>query len=400
MMKKILIVISDMGLGGAQRSLLSFLRCLTDAGQLEKYQIHLMVVNPTGGFYAQIPQEILKIDPPKALRWLGTAFSKQLLTTHFSLRCLFAEISWILQKKLGRFPKQWNIQQKLWSCWKKEIPNLAEQYDVAISYIDGCSNYYVMEKVSAKKKVLWIHNEYQKLQYDPEYDRPYYEKADSIITISPKCRQCILQEFPKFQEKVHVLENITVSAEVLEKSLTGDCKEFLEYPGLKLLSVGRLNAQKGYDLAIESAKLLKKENLAFLWLVLGEGPEHQSLQQQIDSNGLADCFRLMGNCENPYSYMAKCDFLVQTSRFEGKSVVLDEARALGKPVIVTDYTTARDSVDHGKTGWIVPMTARAVADGIQMLHQNETLKNRIAAHINSLSKGNEAELQKYIQYMF
>lgn len=398
-MKKILIVISDMGLGGAQRSLLSFLKCLNDSQQKTQYEIDLMVVNPVGGFYAQIPQEIKQLMPPKALRWLGTAFSKKLVTKHFSFNCVFGQVKWLLKKKLGKFPKQWNIQQKLWSCWKDRIPALPGHYDAAISYIDGFPNYYIMEKVSAKKKVLWIHNEYQKLQYDPEYDRPFYEKADGIITISDKCRQCILEAFPQLQEKVHILENISVSSEVLKKSGAGDCSEFLTYDGLKLLSVGRLNAQKGYDLAIDSAKILRDQGISFLWLVLGDGPERQSLQQQIDRYNLNNCFRLLGNCENPYGYMADCDFMVQSSRFEGKSVVLDEAKILSKPVVVTNYTTAKDAVEHGKTGWITPMSALGIAEGIMKLHQDAALQSSIVEHLQALPKGNEAELQKYIQYM-
>jgi len=398
-MKKILIVISDMGLGGAQRSLLSFLKCMNASQQVTQYEINLMVVNPTGGFYAQIPQEIKQLMPPKALCWLGSTFSKRLLTKHFSVKCVFGKVKWMLKKKLGMFPERWNTQQKLWSCWKNQIPALAGYYDAAISYIDGFPNYYIMEKVSAKKKVLWIHNEYQKLQYDPEYDRPFYEKADRIITISDKCRQCILEVFPQFQEKVHILENISVSSEVLEKSGAGDCPEFLTYDGLKLLSVGRLNAQKGYDLAIESAKILRDQGISFLWLVLGDGPERQSLQQQIDRNALNEYFRLLGNCDNPYSYMAHCDLLVQSSRFEGKSVVLDEARILCKPVVVTNYTTAKDAVEHGKTGWITPMSPQGVAEGVLKLHRDAELRNSIVEHLQALPKGNEKELQKYIQSM-
>ncbi len=399
-MKKILIVINDMGMGGAQRSLLSFLKCLQTSQWMEQYQVHIMVVDPSGGFYTQIPREFTQILPPVELHWLGSAFSKELLTKHFSVKCLLGEMKWLLKKRLGQFPKQWNVQQRLWDCWKDSIPELPGHYDVAVSYLDGFPNYYVMDKVQADKKVLWIHNEYQKLSYDPVYDRPYYEKADSIITISPKCRQCILQEYPLLEEKVHVLENITVPAEVLEKSRQGECPEFAGFHGLKLLSVGRLNTQKGYDLAIESAKILRDQGLSFLWLILGDGPERQVLQQQIDSNGLDDCFQLLGNRNNPYSYMAGCDILVQSSRFEGKSVVLDEAKILCKPIVVTDYTTAKDAISHGVTGWITPITAQGIGEGIWKLYQDAELKNRIVENLTALPKGNEAELLKYLQNMF
>lgn len=399
-MKKILIVINDMGMGGAQRSLLSFLKCLHSSPQMAQYQVHIMVVDPAGGFYAQIPQGFTQLQPPKELHWLGTAFSKALLTRYFSVKCLLGEAKWLLKKRLGLFPKSWNVQQKLWDCWKDRVPELPGHYDVAVSYIDGYPNYYVMDKVQADKKVLWVHNEYQKLAYDPVYDRSFYEKAHSIITISPQCRQCILQEYPALGEKVHILENITVPAEVLEKSRQGECPEFAGFDGLKLLSVGRLNPQKGYDLAIESAKILRDQGISFLWLVLGEGPERQALQEQIDSNGLCDCFRLLGNRNNPYSYMAGCDILVQSSRFEGKSVVLDEAKILCKPIVVTDYTTAKDAISHGVTGWITPITAQGIGDGILKLYRDTELRKRIVENLTALPKGNEAELGKYLQNMF
>lgn len=394
-MKKILIVIGDMRIGGAQRSLLSFLKCLE--GLKHQYKIDLMVVDPAGEFLHQIPSGIQILEPPTELRWLGTAFGKKLLKEHFSLKCLWGQMVWLLGKK--GFPKGWNTQQKLWHCWKKRIPSLPGHYDAAISYIDGFPNYYLIEKVRADKKVLWIHNEYQKLQYDREYDHSFYEQADSIITISQRCKDCIAQAFPEFQSKVHILENITVSQEILEKSRVGEYPEFADYPGLKLLSVGRLNAQKGYDLAIESSVILQKAGVPFLWLVLGEGPDRAQLEAQIASCNMQEHFRLLGSRENPYSYMAACDILVQSSRFEGKSVVLDEAKILCKPVVVTNYTTAGDSVEHGKTGWITDMTPQAVAEGILKLYQDWAQTDAITAHLQSLDKGNEAELQQYIQLM-
>lgn len=398
-MKKALIVISNMELGGAQRSLLSFLQCICGSDWEKQYEIDLMVIDPVGAFLSQVPPQVHIVEPPKQLRWLGTAFGKELLTRHFSFRCLLRQCTWIAKKKLHRFPKKWNVQQRLWSVWKSLIPAWPTHYDVAVSYIDGSPNYYVMEKVSADKKALWVHNEYQKLGYDPEFDRKYYESAQSIITISPKCRQCILEEYPHLSQRVYVLENITVTKEVLEKSRAGQCPEFTNASGLKLLSVGRLNSQKGFDMAIESAKILKEQGIEFLWLVLGEGPDRQMLEQMIQDLNVGDCFRLLGSRDNPYAYMAKCDYLVQSSRFEGKSLVLDEAKILNTPVIVTDYTTARDSVEHGKTGWIVSMSPQGIAQGIAELGENPQCKETIVSYLKNLPKGNEEELRKYTQYM-
>lgn len=398
-MKKVLIVIHDMRIGGAQKSLVSFLQCLTASQMGKEYEISLMVIDPNGPFLKQIPESVKLISPPKPLRWLGSAFGKELLLHHFSFGSLWGECCWLIRKKLKRLPKAYNLQQKLWHSWKSRIPVNRKEYDVAISYIDGVPNYYVVEKVLAKKKVLWVHNEYEKLGYCPDYDKSYYEQADGIVTISEKCRQSLIQAFPAQQEQVHILENISSASDIIGKSRQGECPEFADSTGVKLLSVGRLNPQKGYDLAISAAKLLQEQGVDFLWLVLGDGPDREVLQQKIDDCGLQSRFRLLGSRENPYTYMQCCDLLVQSSRFEGKSVVLDEARVLSKAAVVTNYATVRDSVEHGKTGWITEMTPEDLAEGILLLCRDKALRADIEEYLQNLPKGNEAELHQYLRIM-
>lgn len=397
-MKKILIVIGDMKIGGAQKSLLSFLKCLSASNEMAQYQVDLMVVDPVGEFYPQIPEKIRLLPAPKPLRWLGSALSVKLLTQQFSVRCLLTELGWLVRKRLGKFPGKWNTQQKLWHCWKEIVPQLPGHYDTAVSYIDGFPNYYVMEKVKADKKVLWVHSEYQKMQYDPTYDRPFYQNADSIITISEQCRQCILQEFAECA--VCVLENITVARDVQEKSLAGDCPEFSGFDGLKLLTVARLNPYKGVDIAIDGAAELKKQGIPFLWLVVGDGPEHERLQAQIDRLALGAQFCLLGSRGNPYPYMRACDILVQPSRVEGKSIVLDEAKILEKLIVATNYTTVKDSLRHLQTGVITEMNPQALAQGILQLHQDPSLQQQIKENVRQLPQEDGALLRRYIDTMF
>lgn len=397
-MKKILIAITDMGMGGAQKSLLAFLQCLTASAEGKDYDIHLMVVDPSGAFLSQIPPQVKLIAPQKELRWLGSHLSKKLFKECFSWRGVIGECWWLLRKKLKLFDEKLNIQQRMWQCWHHLIPDWQEHYDIAISYIDGYPNYYVMDKVQADKKVLWIHNEYQKLGYDPEFDERFYTACNQIVTISEQCRQCVLQDFPQYEDKVCVLENITVSAAVIRQS-DGLCEEFAHTAGLKLLSVGRLNAQKGYHLAIGAAKRLKDAGVDFLWLILGEGPERQNLQQLIDKFELSDRIRLLGERSNPYPYMKQCDILVQSSLFEGKSVVIDEAKMLCKPIVATNYTTVSASICHGESGWIVDIKEEAVFEGIMRLKEDGQLRQRIIQHLQQLPKGNEQELCEYVSVM-
>ena len=395
-MKKILIVIRDMKIGGAQKSLLSFLQSLSPSQAGREVELHLMVIHPYGPFLPQIPDHINLVKAPKELLWISMPMCSKLLR-YLSVRSTLGELCWLLRK--FRKSSQ-HIDQQKWACWKPFVPNHSQKYDVAISYIDGCPNYYVMDKVQADKKVLWVHSDYQKQAYDSEFDRPFFEKSDAIVTISDQCRQSIVTALPQMAEKVHVLENITASDAVVQKSEAGECPEFADAKGLKLLTVGRLHPQKGIDLAVGAAKLLKEAGIPFLWLVAGEGAQRADLQKMIDDSDLSQYFQLLGSRENPYAYMAKCDMMVQPSRVEGKSIVLDEAKILCKPIVVTNYATVRDAVVHGQTGWIVDMDARGICEGILHLYRNPQLCRTMTENLRKMPKGNEEELERYVKIMF
>ena len=79
--------------------------------------------------------------------------------------------------------------------------------------------------------------------------------------------------------------------------------------------------------------------------------------------------------------MHYANILVQTSYFEGKSVVLDEAKILNKPIVVTNYNSVYDQIKHDVTGIIVEMNPLSIANGIQNLLINEELKRTIITNL-------------------
>ena len=398
-MKKILIVICDMKIGGAQRSLLSFLQEFCAQGEAENTEIHLLPLNPVGEYMEQIPEGVRLLTPDHTLRWLGSRMNMKLLAVWFSLRGLAGELLWLGRKALGLHRKELNIQQRVWENWRGLISARKESYDAAIAYIDGIPAYYVMDKVKAKKKVLWLHSDYRMQAYDPDYDRTYYARCDAAVTVSEECRETLCQAFPEYREKTCVLENIS-SGSILQKSLDGVCPEYADTKGWKLLSVGRLHVQKGMDIAIQAAERLARRGVDFTWLIVGEGSERANLEAMIREKALTARVKLIGSRENPYKYMRECDILVQTSRVEGKSIVLDEAKMLGKPAVVTHYPTVSDAIAQEETGLIVETEPDAIAEGIIRMMQDETLRIRIEENLRHLPKGNEKELRRYIEILF
>lgn len=398
-MKKILIVIYDMRIGGAQRSLLSFLQTLAKDARCGEYEIDVMPFCPVGELLSQIPTGIRIRRPDNVLYWLAARMNKALFR-HFSFRGLAGKLLWFLCRALRLLPQEGHVQQRLWRVWRRLVPALRQPYDVAISYIDGTANYYVIDKVTAKKKVLWLHSDYQQQGYDAEFDRRYYAACDAAVAVSPQCRQGLSRAFEEYRDRIVELKNISSGELILAQSLKGACPEYEGKDALRLLTVGRLHWMKGIDIAIKAAAQLKASGVTFVWLVIGEGEEHERLQNMILEAGVADCFHFLGARENPYVYMKNCDILVQPSRVEGKSIALYEAQILGKPCVITAYPSAADAVIHEETGLIVEMDAQAVSGGIRRLACDHALRERIENRLKRMPKGNESELDRYIDVMF
>lgn len=162
-----------------------------------------------------------------------------------------------------------------------------------------------------------------------------------------------------------------------------------------IVSVGRLTEAKGFDMAIDALKILKERKVPVHWWIVGDGELRECLEKQVRSNGVEQYLTFLGSKSNPYPYMNNADLIVQTSRWEGKSVVLDEAKILGKPILATAYATVKDQVENGKEGVIVEMNAESIAKGIECLVEDESVLNRIRNYLMARDYGNQSEIVKY-----
>lgn len=102
----------------------------------------------------------------------------------------------------------------------------------------------------------------------------------------------------------------------------------------RVLTIARLAPQKGLDLLLEAATLIKQRGIDFTWLVAGDGPLKAQLNQQIAAADLP--VKLLGRREDIGALLAQADVVVQTSYWEGQPLTLREAMQAGRAIVATD----------------------------------------------------------------
>ena len=390
-MKDVLITIYGLGCGGAEKSLLSFLEFLPR----DKWNVDLIVANPHGIFMDRIPSYVHVLDDLYELENFSTPLEdrrKKVCGVHDFI----CQAGWKLMYPILKKKEKLSYGEAKWKLWGKHLPALEEKYDLAVSYMNGFTNYYVMEKVNADKKILWVHNEFEKLGYDYHFEAPFYGEADAVVTISESCRDSILRVYPEIGDKVYVLENISSAVTIREMAEKTTEDEYFRYDKIKILSVGRLMEQKAFDLAVKAAGILKERKLEFIWYIIGEGELRLQLENLIQEKGLGDYVKFPGIKMNPYPYIAKCDIFVQSSKYEGKSIALDEAKILCRPIVVTNYVTVSNSIMDGVNGMISDMDETDLADKIQTLIEHKEIRESFTEQLRREKNGNEDEIYKYI----
>ena len=387
MKKKLLFIIPSLCSGGAERSLVTLLTLLT---QTDRYEIDLLLFREEGLFLPAVPQGVTVLSGGEKY----AAFDGSLIgAVKYGLAHIDPAFAWNRLRYAGALKN--GDRAGVWNTLKKALPVFPTEYDAAVGYLEGNALYFCAECVKAKKRIGYVHNDYNKLGLSAEFDRPFVEKLDSFVTVSSECANVLAQQFPEAAEKIHVIENITSPA-VLKALAKAAPKEFENLSCPKFLTVGRLNPQKGYDLALAAAEKLKRDGAAYKWFCIGTGERKEQIEREVAEKGLEEDFILLGERTNPYPYIAQCDVYVQPSYYEGKSIALDEAKCLARPIVATKFSTVFDQLIDGETALLAEMNGDDVAEKIEALIGDKALREKLTENLQKEKVGNEEELEKFI----
>lgn len=149
------------------------------------------------------------------------------------------------------------------------------------------------------------------------------------------------------------------------------------------LSVGRLAIEKDHDTLLAAIERAAPLAPSARFLIVGGGEEEVRLREDIVARGLSKMVSVVGHVsyEHLPSYFAAADVFVLTSLYEGMGRVLIEAAAARLPIISTDVGIARDVVENGRDGFVVPIEdPESLAGAIIILGRDSSLRESFKAN--------------------
>ncbi|TLS35773.1 glycosyltransferase [Pseudalkalibacillus caeni] len=392
MKKDILISVYDMEIGGIERSLVNML----ESFDYDSYNIDLLIFNHSGEFLSLIPDQVNVLPQIKQYSFFRKPIVECVKEKQYSTAFVRLASKYIANAK-SKFLKleegSGYIQMQLSLKYSTYfLPKQSKLYDIAISY--AWPHDILAYKVNAKMKIAWIHTDYGKLEIDNKLDLNVWNKFDYIASISDEVTESFLHTYPSLKYKVFQMENIN-SPEFIKKMASEEVYYKHDSESFNLLSVGRLSYVKGFDIAIKALRNLHEQGYQNIkWFVIGYGGYETELRKLIEEYQLKESFILLGKKTNPYPYMKNCDLYVQPSRYEGKAVTVTEAKILGKPVLITNYPTARSQVQDGIDGLICDLSIEGLSRGIKRLMLENELRSNLIDGTAKKNYSNQDELIK------
>lgn len=347
--KKILFGITSLTLGGAERALVDLSNEL-----LKKYDITIFTIYGNGDLVSELNKKIR----------INSLYNSS-----------YNEYSKL--KKIA-------ISLKILLC-KKMIYNkyIKGDFDCEISFLEGPITRLFSHKNKNCKKVTWVHSDISKIfgegissKIKKIYDKKIYQKYDNIVFVSEDNRNKFKQIYTNVKsDKLKVIHNyvgkdliINKADEVLDIQLSNK-KNFV--------TVCRLVEAKALSRLVKVHSNLIKNGFYHTFYVVGDGPKRDELEKLIQDENVTESFILLGKKDNPYPFIKQADYFCLLSKYEGYPMVIEEAKVLGKRIIITD-TAARECLVNYSNSLIVDNSEIGIFKGLaDVISDKYNFKNNV-----------------------
>ena len=338
-MIKILFLIHDLDIGGAEKVLVSLVN------HMDRTKFDITVIALFGG-----------------------GVNEQFLAPHVRYRAVW--------------PKAFPGNSKLMKLLTPEQLHrlcVKERYNVEVAYLEGPAARVISGCPDPSTRLLcWIHIEQHTRTCAAGAFRSYeesercYKRFEQIVCVSETVRQDFLSIYPTIQNTLVRYNTIETDKILALKNEPPDVTFRPEE--LKLVAVGKISKNKGVDRLARIVKHLRDDGLPAHLYALGVGADQAEIEAYLFENRLEPYFAFLGYQTNPYKYVARCDLFVCASLSEGFSTAATEALIVGTPVCTVEVSGMKEMLgEDNEWGVVTENNEDALYEGVKRLLNDPAL---------------------------
>lgn len=383
-MKKIIIVNNNMKVGGVQKSLYNLLHAIHN-----EYDITLLLFSKQGVYLEKLPLNVKVVECQGVFRYLGMNQNECITKIDAIKRGLLAAIAKILGRKYAI--RLMLLGQKM----------MFESYDCAIAFLHngnpksfyGGVQDFMLHRIKANKKVAFLHCDYRNCGANHKVNNRLIAKFDCIAACSDGCRLVFESVLPHLKDKCVTVRNCHCFDEIRTMAQ----EEPVCYaPGkYNIVVVSRLAHEKGVERAIHAVDHAVRQGIPIQLHIVGDGAMSAPLQDLVCQMKMDSFVSFYGEQSNPYRYLQNADLLLLASYHEAAPMVIEEARALGIPVLTTKTTSSDDMVLQTQSGWVCENDQASLNDMLYEVLKDRAVLNKMKEQLLSRTVDNSTAVSQF-----
>lgn len=360
---KILFIMTNLCGGGAEKVLVDIINNM----DFERFEITLFILRKEGVYLNKLDDRVTVIYDSKNM---SNIYSKY------------------LQKRFIKYMPKIFYRLKI-----------KDKFDIEVAFLEGMpTKVLAYSKNKNSKKISWVHIDLLKKHWTKQMyisnkeEENCYNKMNDIVFVSKESKESFEKLF-RNNSKKHVVYNPVIDEEILRKSNEINIK----YDKFTIVSVGRLDYQKGYDRLLKvHSRLIKKYD--YNLMIIGEGPQRIELESLIKELNIQESVELKGFVSNPYVYMKGANLFVSSSRTEGYPLVLLETLVLNKAIVATKITGNNEVLNYGELGIMCEDSEEGLYTELNKILEDKSIVEGIETHLRNIKwKSNYMQKIKEIE---
>lgn len=358
---RLLFVTPELNLGGTNSSLVGVIRLLLAN---TSFEIKVFPISYSGGF---VFTDRSLLVPER--RVLSAYFGS------FKSMSGFTKIIALLVKPLRRAVIALGMGRIENIIITRSIQFLQSSFspDYVIAFQEGLATKFVGQW-SDKKRIAWIHCDYDRYLIDAKSEESLYARYDKIVCVSKHTATVFQKRYPSISRKITSIHNPFDYLRIRSLANTDISDSLFDNSHFTIISLGRICPVKRFSLIPTIAKELVRRGLSFKWFIIGPNASDQEtevIRRQIDNQRVSNYVHLLGARSNPYPYLAKSDVLVCLSESEACPMIFNEAKLLNLSIVSSDFGSASEFI-NGNTVFEQIVHIEAVSDALLGIYRQNT----------------------------